>query len=81
MNSENSPNDMIDHYSVKVRLRLGFNPNRIAVSETPHPHAAQLLNHDSDCDRFARQFLPRSFFGGVVSICYITLGGGFENVI
>jgi len=43
------------------------------MSEIPHPHAA----HDSDCGRFACQFLVQSFFGGsVVSICYITLGVG-----
>ena len=32
------------------------------------------LNNDSDCDRFACQFMVLSFFGSVVSICYITLG-------
>jgi len=48
-------------------------PKRGGMSETPNPHAAH-LNHDSDCDRFACQFLVRSFFVGVVSICYITLG-------
>ena len=51
-------------------------PQRRAVSEIPHPHAAHLpyyLNHDSDCDRFACQFMVLSFFGGgVVPICYIT---------
>jgi len=38
------------------------------------------LNHDSDCDRFVRQFLVRSFFrGGVVLLCYIALGGELEK--
>jgi len=38
------------------------------------------LNHDSDCDRFVRQFLVLSFFrGGVVLLCYIALGGELEK--
>jgi len=39
------------------------------------------LNHDSYCDRFACQFLVRSFFAGVVSICYMTLGMDKGNAI
>jgi len=38
------------------------------------------LNHDSDCDRFACQFLVWSRFGrGIVSMCYITSVGGLEK--
>jgi len=43
-------------------------PKRGGMSEIPHPHAAHLPllpNHDSDCDRFACQFLVRSFLLGV----------------
>jgi len=45
-------------------------PKRGGMSETPNPHAAH-LNHDSDCDRFACQFLVRSFFvGGCFNLLY-----------
>ena len=39
------------------------------------------LNHDSDCDRFACQFLVRSFFGGKgcrFNLLY-DIGGGLEK--
>jgi len=49
-----------------------------------HIHAAHLpylayVNHDSDCDRFACQFLVRLFFGGCHFNFLYNIGGGLEK--
>jgi len=46
------------------------------MSEIPHPHAA----HDSDCGRFACQFLVQSFFWGKCRFNLLyNIGGGLKK--